>query len=231
MFQFIFLVFSFSTFIFPPKVSWANTFRQNVAVQYGKMQSEKEIALMEYDIRNPERVEKALQFIFNVAIYKLNEQGFHNEAMQIAKEWKSMSTFYFRDSMHLLDLGDHAPLNEWLAQTYDKIENLLGKFICHLTHIDDIKAINYGFPVSIHPEGDLASQKPWGALEYQKHFVPFSTAVSYWIGTLGCSVALNIVGSLICSVGLEIPRYVYEKFLAPTLSNKIYFQYNPYPEN
>ncbi|MGZ3784418.1 MAG: hypothetical protein ACXWR0_07760 [Bdellovibrio sp.] len=207
-------------------ISFGENYQNQNAVEYGKQQAHQSLASLGKDVHDIQHVEKALRQNLNVAIYNLKHRGYIKEAQQITQEWAQISAYYFQDSANLLKLGDHKPLSQWIAKTYDRIEDLLGKRFCKLVHLDDIKAINYGFPVVIHPEGDPETNLPWGEEEYLNHFIPYTTATVYWSGTVACSVALNLVGSLICGVALEIPRYGIYHYIAPALGEKIYQNYN-----
>ena len=118
--------------------------------------------------------------------------------------------------------GDHRPLSQWLAKTYDKLEGLLGKRIMHWTRYDDLKVFNYSIPVVFNPNGDPVTHDQWDMTEYGKHFVPFSGAVSYWSSLATCNaMTVGWVGYL-CGSAAEAPRYVVEKWVAPRVSKRVY---------
>ncbi|MGZ6470364.1 MAG: hypothetical protein ACXWRZ_04330 [Bdellovibrio sp.] len=151
----------------------------------------------------------------------LREKNFDSEAAVYEAEW---NRFYFSafGGFSPMDLGDHKPVFEWLADYYNKLEEKLGPEICVSTRLSDIKAINFGAPVAIFPNGDPRTDEKYDITEYRKHFVPFTTAVLYWSMKIACSATLPAIPSIICSGVAVLPRNGYERFIAASLSDYVY---------
>lgn len=170
---------------------------------------------------------KSFNALMSFVIETLHSKGHHGLANQATQQW----SFYFHHltlgPIDVMDLGDHRPLNEWLTWFYNETEAKLGKRICEFFHIDDIKAFNYGYYVTFYPEGDPVTNETWDHLEYKKHFVPFATAAFYWGSYLACNIATNFPFSFACSIGLQGPRYIVKRWVAPPLALEVYQKYVP----
>lgn len=200
----------------------------NTEVESGKIQARETVNEIEKDVQDIAPMEKAMAQLLESTANVLRREGFNKEADRIGTEWKQMSAVYFNKSNNLLKLGDHAPLNQWLADIYNLVEGSLGQEKVSEYHLDDIKFINYGFPVVIHPSGDPSTGKAWGMQEYSEHFVPFSTAVSYWAGYFVCKKVIKS-GTLanMCNSSLDTFRSTIESYIAPGVSDEIYRRFNP----
>jgi len=129
------------------------------------------------DSRLADKMFSSIEKLLASAAEKLQKDGHSALAQQIASEWAQVASMN-ASQFGTLDLGDHQPLNQWLARTYDKIESKLGYRIMHWLRYDDLKVFNYGIPVVFNPKGKAGDS--WDMSEYGKHFVPFSGAVTYW---------------------------------------------------
>jgi hypothetical protein len=161
----------------------------------------------------------AIEVLLTSAIDRLQKEGHSDLAHQVAAEWAQVASLNAAQ-FGTLDLGDHEPLNRWLARTYDKIESKLGKRIMHLLRYDDLKVFNFGIPVVFNPNGKGGNT--WNMTEYGKHFVPFSGAVTYWTVNGACRVVASGLWSYACGMVSEGPRYAVEKWVAPLISNRVY---------
>jgi hypothetical protein len=150
---------------------------------------------------------------------KLQKEGHSALAQQIASEWVQVASLN-ASQFGTLDLGDHQPLNQWLARTYDKIESKLGYRIMHWLRYDDLKVFNYGIPVVFHPRGRGGDS--WDVVEYGKHFVPFSGAVTYWTVNGACQAVAPGLWAYACGTISEGPRYAVESWIAPFISKRVY---------
>lgn len=194
----------------------------------GKIAAENTMNAFKNDIQNKASFEQALDSLLDKASSALLQEGYILEAANVKNEWVQMSAIYFHNPMSILKLGDHAPLNQWLADTYNMLEGTLGREKCATYHLDDIKSINYGFNVTFHPAGDPATGTAWGKTEYSEHFVPFTTAVSYWIGFLACKeFGKSGTAAQFCNGSLDTFRSTIESYIAPALSDEIYNHFNP----
>lgn len=166
-------------------------------------------------------LQKTLDALINSGNKMLREKHFDATAEQFENEWIRFYSYSF-DGFSPLDLGDHKPIFEWLAEYYDTLQTKLGKDVCAATHLDDIKAINFGAPVVIFPNGDPRTGEKYDLVEYRKHFVPFTTALLYWSMRVTCSTTLSEIPSFICSSAAAVPRGGYEVFIAPYLSDYVF---------
>jgi len=162
--------------------------------------------------RFADRTEKALNGVISAGVSVLAQKGFEQDAREIQGEWLLLKA---RGLFNSRDLGDHAPLNEWLSKTYAKLESKLGAELMHSFHLDDIKIFNFAIPVVFHPT-------KWDIKEYGLHFVPFGGATTYWISRLGCTIATSGLISWFCGTIAEVPRYAVVHWIAPGLGNKIH---------
>lgn len=228
-FLIVFVVFVLSTTL--NHSSFAQTEQETLAQSAGEKEANQVVLSMKMDTKKHVFIKKSLDHIFKLVVYRLNQRGLTKEALQIQNEWNQVKSFYFQAGFDSFQLGDHPPLSHWLTETYNYIESLIGNRLCVMYHINDIKLINYGIPVSLSPEINTTTQTPWGQEEYLAHFVPMAGAVSYWSGVMVCEAALQSVASMFCSASLEISRYGIEEFLAPWVGEQIYEHYNPKPTN
>ena len=165
----------------------------------------------------------AMNALVKRGVETLKEHGHSVFADQALNSWVTLTMELSKNNgFSTMALGGHAPLSAWLAKFYVELESRLGKFICEMQHLDDIKNINYGYVVTMNPRGTITPKDSWDEDEYRVHFVPFTTAVLYWTMNTACSAAFNFVGSLICSTLAEGPRFAYKYFVAPGFSNEIY---------
>lgn len=149
----------------------------------------------------------ALDAIVKLAVYKLKRVGKKAEADLLLKEWKERWDGYLLKR----DLGDHAPLSQWLAEKYAMLEFILGVDVCHALRLDDIKIINYAIPVVFSCIDDV------NLIEYEKHFDPLVGTAAYWVTFFSCVGMTWGSGFLFCgpiAMGVE---YLSESFVAPRL--------------
>lgn len=156
----------------------------------------------------PSLTNKALDSIILRGATELKAKGHSGEAEKMLSEWENQ----WRGNLLSRDLGDHAPLSQWLAEKYDMMEFILGKSVCHALRLDDIKTINYAIPVVFKCIDDV------DVAEYEKHFVPLMGVVSYWSTLIGCTIGTWGTGFMFCgpiAMGVE---YITETFVAPKLN-------------
>lgn len=171
------------------------------------------------DLRVAGRTERALDALLVHAVQLLAEKGKAAEAEEISHGWMNMRGRLALAELGALDLGDHDPLNQWLAKTYAKLEGWLGTEILEFFRLDDIKILDYGIPVVFSPSR-------WDAKEYKLHFVPFSAAVTYWSSRLTCTLATTGVVSWFCGTIAEIPRWAVKRWVGPWLSDKVHSKFS-----
>ena len=170
----------------------------------------------------------ALDAVIRTAVAVLKKKNHTAQAAYYLDEWETVYSPALH-SIHLLDLGDHAYLSEWLDHFYMDLVNTLGLKVVHFFHLDDINVFNYAIPVVFQPNGDQKSGDSWDREEYRRHFVPFAAATSYWSSNVACNIATfgsGFVTGLICIPITEIFRWTTEKWFAPSISNHVYDLFN-----
>jgi len=168
-------------------------------------------------------IHRALGALLNKTFDVLREQGHGDYADRMEDQWQDR----FVGQMGVLDLGDHEPLNQWLADFYAGVEARISPKILRLFQIEDIKIFNFGIPVTVTPKGNKKTQEEWGSEEYKLHFVPVAAATTYWVSNIACSVAVPAPISLGCGIAALAPRYGMQYWVAPKLSDEVYVRANP----
>lgn len=174
----------------------------------------------------------ALEAIIRSAAGHLRARGYAREAVMIHEEYEAnfKRAVFEMTQLHPTDIGDHRPLSVWLADWYDRLEELLGPKVMEVSRLKDIKTFNFAIPVVFNPTGDPLSPPvtPWGEDEYRLHFVPFAGAVSFWLTTVSCSAASWGLGwvTYVCSYAGWGVEYVVMKRFAPRWSDRIYTRAN-----
>jgi hypothetical protein len=182
-----------------------------------------EVSRVAQDLENGklrQRVQMATDAIIRTAGARLRDKGFVAEANTIESEWAFVYMPIFTDR----DIGDHKPLSDWLAKTYDAIEAKLGIQLCTLLHLSDLKTINFGIPVVFDP-----CNAEWDMVEYAKHFVGdekyfgLAPVITYWCVSIACTAATWGAGiGWLCGPLGSGAELVMARFIAPKLSDRIY---------
>lgn len=171
-----------------------------------------------------EKSNLALRGIMRVAVRNLKKRGFKDEAKKLQREWRSLDgTLIEVVSRRNWDIGDFAPLNQWLAVAYEILELKLGYDLCRLLRLSDIKTINYAIPVVFKP-------CPYGETEFALHFIHDSKyrglcpVIAYWVTIITCNIMTFGSGNIffICSPlgwGVETAT---DRWVAPYLAPKLY---------
>jgi len=116
-------------------------------------------------------MQSAVSNIVTLATWELRQNGYEAEADRVASEWEAQ---FANQNLATMDVGDHAPLCEWMNELSALLEETLGETIMSMTHLDDIRILNYTIPVALDPQNEN-----WDQAEYGAHFVPFSGTVRY----------------------------------------------------
>jgi len=212
-----------------------------------RVKLEREIAADTQNMdRMAARVDAALNKMVAYANWTLKRKGYTMLANQKQAEFDRYYTTAVQDFYHgvsRVDLGDHKPINQWLADFYDKLEARLGVTLCQILHLQDIKILNFGIPVVFKPKASNqwcleTTDKPC-IDEYRLHFAGdmkgdwtwyyhgVAGVASYWIvwgvctfGTMGGGVLFlcGIVGTA-AEIGID-------KYVAPKASDWIYGRFN-----
>jgi hypothetical protein len=166
----------------------------------------------------------ALDSIVRFAIWKLRNEGFYEKANKKEGEWetryKGTLSRFVRGVVE--DIGDHAPLSQWLSDLYNELETLFGPEVMHYTHLEDIKTFNYTIPVVFNMQ-NILNDPNIDEPEYAKHFVPFTGVTTYWSVWIVCEVVTYSSGwFVICTPAATAGEYVMENYIAPHYSQKAY---------
>lgn len=181
-------------------------------------------------------VDGQLDSMIRVAVVNLRA-GDHDAqdlAMQVEWDWNNYYHGYLPavtglEGIGITDIGDHAPLSHWLAETYDKIEASLGVGTCKLLHISDIKTFNFAIPVVFRP-----CSFPMDAVtidrehEYRNHFCKGGVyyglipVTLWWTISIGCWTGTSGVGSFLCAIAASSAEAFMGDVIGPRLSDDIY---------
>lgn len=174
------------------------------------------------------RTNNSLDALIRVGVGELKRKGHHTEATRIENEWNTQWSFYM---LRYDDLGDHAPLSEWLDKVYKALEAKLGVAVMEFTHLVDIKVLNYSIPVVFHPCAfDMGAIVIPRAEEYACHFVAygpkkngaFAPVCAYWAAYAACVMGSSGLGfSFACGELAVGAKWVMKKYIAPPLSAHI----------
>lgn len=165
--------------------------------------------------RMAEKADAALDRMIRLAGAKLRREGHPFEAARIEREWRNE---WKGRLVTMRDLGDYAPLSQWLADWYQRLVDLLGEEVCKALHLDDINIMNFAIPVVFRP-----CNPQWDIVEYQKHFVPFAGVLAYWTTWAVCSgVTAGLATLLVCGPLGMAAEYLMVTRLAPGLSDRIW---------
>lgn len=165
-------------------------------------------------------LDNTLDHVVKLAVWELRKHGATRQADEVLTEWRRK----FKGRMTKA-IGDFKPLNQWLSDLSDLLMFILGEDLMRITHLEDIKILNYTIPVVFGMEDFLSPMpRPMNAPEYKLHFVPFLGIVSYWSIWTGCTVATWGAGAwfLICMPASEAGKVVTVEFIAPPLSPQAY---------
>ncbi len=170
-----------------------------------------------------ERTQHSMNFLVESAIFALEYYGHKEDADQARKEWKEQFANYLL-SFQSMDLGDHNPLSQWLADFYKKLRLRFGDQMVKMMHLDDINTLNYAIPVAFQPKGDVKTGDTWDKLEYSLHFVPFVSVVTYWGSYAACFYFTKGEPTIrkYCKQIAKILRTGMKNWVAPKLSDFVY---------
>ncbi len=223
------------------------------AIDYDKAE-EQAHAMMTARLEEFEQVRlahDALDSMFREAARQLRSYAFAMDADQLEQEWTS---YYSPLMLGLIaeDVGDHEPLNEWIADKYARLEYIFGVDLMEITHLRDIWVFNFTIPVVFKPH--QAEQWCIDTLsvhaddtcvrEYGRHFIgtkylqpdPYATEVlhhgfsgvaTYWIVFAACEAGTYGTGTAFaCSSVATTAEVGIEKYVAPYVSVKIWEKAN-----
>lgn len=178
--------------------------------------------------------DKAIGNMIKRADTVLRYKGFALEADKISVEYQThYRTAVVDYVVGKKELGDHPPLSKWLTTVHEKIEDLIGTYLCKYFHLHDIYIFNYTVPVVFHPE--LYKQR-----EYLKHFAGRHQAffmwdyhglagvVTYWIVNIACSAGTSGMGAVafVCGPISDLSEHYMDLDIAPPIATKIWERNN-----
>lgn len=173
--------------------------------------------------------QKALNAIVARGVAELRKHGHEADAAAYEQDWNVNFSNYLTGT-HAMDLGDHAPLSQWLADFYVKLEAKLGEWIMKQTNLVDIKVFNFGIPVTLQPKGDRRNGDTWDIDEYRLHFVPTSAATMYWVVKQACKAA-GVEIPFVCGIVAGLFKTAMTKYIGPKLSDIVYKKANGIKQN
>lgn len=178
------------------------------------------------------KTDTAVANMVATATDQLHKAGHIKDADRITTEFKDKYEGYLTTLVKSRlngkeEIGDHAPYSKFLADLYDLLYAALGEQVMKLTHLEDIKVINFTIPVVFHLS--LIKPNEINATEYEKHWSPFWGVVTYWT-VWGACTAVTYGGGwfVICSPAGMVAKYVVVNYVAPKFSdNGFKFFYGP----
>jgi hypothetical protein len=178
----------------------------------------------------------ALNTIVAEGVRALRTNGDGGLARKYEGEWEQKFSTEFTSGIDALDLGDHKPLSQWLANFYDKLEERLGRTVIRQGLLGDIYLMNFAIPITFAPKGTWRTaetpNRDW--VEYRKHFIPFANVVTYWAVNIACNKIMKgqdmgKQGQKLCSKVAEKLRFVMGRRIAPKISDFIFNKANGAP--
>ncbi|MGE0172709.1 MAG: hypothetical protein AB7T49_07990 [Oligoflexales bacterium] len=164
-----------------------------------------------------------VDFITKEANFELRARNENQVADEMMGRWNSVKG----QMMASFDLGDHTPLNDYLAQLYQQLEDVLGPEVISQTRLYDIKVINFGIPVVFDPTMSNGTwNSPTPKQEYALHFVPVAGTFAYWAARAACQSS-GVPRGLCGPASSMSEKLMVERF-APDLSNQVYDRANAF---
>jgi hypothetical protein len=184
---------------------------------------------------------KVLDLMVQEGMTNLQTVGEIDLSQQLQKEWQNVygdalaatqSGESQGGTFNTLDLGDHAPLFQWLTNYVDVLNQKTRGIVGKLQLISDLMTLNYAIPVVFHPSGEWkasTTNKDW--VEYRLHFIPFANIISYWGALEGCKYGvkrsgISILGQLCEPISGKI-EHVMGRYIAPRMSDYVFVDANP----
>lgn len=201
--------------------------KQDYSGQYSQYQTEinrvKEDAKLH---KLAKRTDETIAAIVMHASAALSDKGYSKESQQIIAQYKGAYEGYVgRNTQGDYMVGDFAPLVNWIDVWYKKIEGLLGKDFCRVTHISDLYAINHEVMVVFDP-----CNKKYTPIDFEQHFSGDGVydglfpIVVYWSTFVGCEIGTGGIGTIawFCGAFGSAGEFLSENFVAPELGLVIY---------
>ena len=173
------------------------------------------------------RVDRSIDKMVSMSTYFLRREGYDADAARIEIEYGvRFKRYVSRLVAGEKDIGDYAPLSDFLTRLSETLDQKLGSEIMELTHLEDVRVLNYTVPVVFHlntiPEGAISPA------EYKKHFIPLAGITAFWGVSIACDI--GTLGSgywVICSPAGVIAKFAVVEYIAPPAAPRWYnFFYN-----
>lgn len=182
-----------------------------------------------------------LNLLVNESVEAFRAVGDTQTAVEVSSDWQinyadalDQTILYSNGSgMHILDLGDHKPLLQFLANLFDKLEDRVGSSILYSGIIGDIYQMNYALPIVFTPKGswrtNVTPNRDW--VEYRKHFIPFANIITYYAANIACNKIIaqqnmGNQGKKLCTKISEKLRFAMGRYVAPKVSDFIFNKAN-----
>lgn len=181
-----------------------------------------------------DRAEKALGNLIKLGSNEMKKKGALLEAAAMESEWAQEQQARFRSvvTMKSKDIGDHPDqvLSKWLDEKYKTMEFVLGIEFMKKTHLSDIHVFNATPKIVFRPcTFNMNAVTGERIDEYRRHFAygqyywGLAPVTTYWLTYGSCGALTAGTGYLfICGGISDISETIVGKFVAPSLSDKIY---------
>ena len=170
--------------------------------------------------------------VFGLAVQEmaqdLRDRGDDEMANGLLDQWNQTQNAFF---VSMKDLGDHAPLFQWLDDFFKKLEAKYGSIVMNLPYVKDLITLNFAIPVTFKPHGTWQVSGVDSRIEYRKHFIPFANIVTYYGSLYGCKYVmakhgLSQIGGKLCPKAADKLKFEMGRYIAPPISDWVFRQAN-----
>ncbi|MBC7387430.1 MAG: hypothetical protein H7301_14860 [Cryobacterium sp.] len=181
--------------------------------------------------RVKEAAASTLDHLVLASLDALEREGEPALAARYRKRWEK--EFNHGLSIRLSEVGDHAPLSQFLATLYRVLSGTIGKKAEYAVLLADLNTMNYAIPVVFAPKGEWRGGRNAGddRDDYRDHFVPFAGIVTFYttLGacqTLANSQGMGAIGARLCPRAADVLNREMREKVAPKLSDYIFNRAN-----
>lgn len=177
------------------------------------------------------KTDEAIENLVNRGIERLEEAGDREAAHFYRFIYRTeYSGYVTRMVAHGgYDIGDHAPLSQWLADFYNRLELILGIAVCKSLHLSDIKTINHSLPIVFKPcSFPMDSVGGERIDEYRRHFnagevyYGLIPVVAYWLVDAPCMLFTSGIAAFLCGPIAGGVEYAVSITVGPKLSDWVF---------
>lgn len=183
-----------------------------------------------FAVKSDAAIDKLIKSALNV----LRHKKFYAEADQIEMEHQARKNFIQGMLAGRKDLGDHEAYSEWLTDVHNRIENLIGSYLCKNMRFHDLYIINHTIPVVFAP-------KKYPLPEYKTHFAGkqlitgrwlhhgLAGVVTYWTVRIACQIGTSGLGAIVfvCNPVAGLSEHVMDKRIAPPIAERVWKRAQP----